>query len=104
MALWIALGIAALVVIWVIATYNGLVKLRNMAREAWSGIDVQLKRRSDLIPNLVETVKGYAGHEKSTLDDVTGSKRGRRHGGTDKSGKHADIHAALALRRRRGVP
>ena len=70
-ALWIALGIAALVVIWVIATYNGLVKLRNMAREAWSGIDVQLKRRSDLIPNLVETVKGYAGHEKSTLDDVT---------------------------------
>lgn len=71
MALWIALGIAALVVIWVIATYNGLVKLRNMAREAWSGIDVQLKRRSDLIPNLVETVKGYAGHEKNTLDDVT---------------------------------
>ncbi len=70
MALWIVLGIAALVVIWVIATYNGLVRLRNMAQEAWSGIDVQLKRRFDLIPNLVETVKGYAGHEKGTLDSV----------------------------------
>ena len=71
MVLWIVLGIAALIVVWIIGTYNGLVKLRNMAQEAWSGIDVQLKRRSDLVPNLVETVKGYAGHEKSTLDDVT---------------------------------
>ena len=58
MVLWIVLGIAALIVVWIIGTYNGLVKLRNMAQEAWSGIDVQLKRRSDLVPNLVETVKG----------------------------------------------
>ncbi|MCX8509149.1 MAG: LemA family protein [Rhodobacteraceae bacterium] len=62
---------AALVVVYVIATYNGLVRLRQMVEEAWSGIDVQLKRRADLIPNLIETVKGYAGHEKDTLREVT---------------------------------
>nr|WP_316652802.1 LemA family protein [uncultured Gellertiella sp.] len=61
-----------LVVIAVIAVmlYNGLVRARQMAEEAWSGIDVQLKRRADLIPNLIETVKGYASHEKTTLDEV----------------------------------
>lgn len=57
--------------IYVMVTYNGLVRLRQMVAEAWSGIDVQLKRRADLIPNLVETVKGYAGHEKETLEQVT---------------------------------
>ncbi len=62
----------ALVVVAVIAVmmYNGLVRSRQMAEEAWSGIDVQLKRRADLIPNLIETVKGYAAHEKTTLDEV----------------------------------
>ncbi len=59
------------VLIWVVAIYNGLVRLRNQVKNAWSQIDVQLKRRHDLIPNLVETVKGYAGHEKSTLEGVT---------------------------------
>jgi LemA protein len=63
--------IAAIVIIWVIAAYNGLVRLRNQVRNAWSQIDVQLKRRHDLIPNLVETVKGYAAHEKDTLENVT---------------------------------
>ncbi|NLV82326.1 MAG: LemA family protein [Synergistaceae bacterium] len=53
------------------SVYNGLVKLRNMMQEGWSGIDVQLKRRFDLIPNLIETVKGYASHEKETLQNVT---------------------------------
>lgn len=53
MVLWIVLGIAALIVVWIIGTYNGLVKLRNMAQEAWSGIDVQLKRRSDLVPTIL---------------------------------------------------
>lgn len=63
--------LAILVVLYVILTYNALVRLRQMVREAWSGIDVQLKRRADLIPNLIETVKGYATHEKDTLQRVT---------------------------------
>lgn len=66
----IALFALAAVALYVIFSYNGLVKSRNMAEEAWSGIDVQLKRRADLIPNLIETVKGYATHEKSTLEEV----------------------------------
>lgn len=65
-ALIIIVAIAAYAVI----VYNGLVRSRQMAEEAWSGIDVQLKRRADLIPNLIETVKGYAAHEKSTLEEV----------------------------------
>jgi len=65
------LAIIAIVVLWLIADYNGLVKLKNRAKEAWSDIDVQLKRRYDLIPNLVETVKGYATHEKGLLEEVT---------------------------------
>lgn len=68
---WIALAIVAAIVVYAISIYNGLVKARQMVREAWSGIDVQLKRRADLIPNLLETVKGYAGHEKETLEQVT---------------------------------
>lgn len=71
MTLLILLGIVVAVVIYVIAIYNGLVKARQMVLEAWSGIDVQLKRRSDLIPNIVEAIKGYAGHEKETLERVT---------------------------------
>ncbi len=65
------LGVAALVVIWLIATYNGLISLRNRAKEAISDIDVQEKRRYDLIPNLVEMVKGYMAHEKNVLENVT---------------------------------
>ncbi|MEX0954462.1 MAG: LemA family protein [Rhizobiaceae bacterium] len=56
---------------YVIFAYNGLVRARQVVREAWSGIDVQLKRRADLIPNLIETVKGYAAHERKTLEEVT---------------------------------
>jgi len=63
--------VAVIVVVAVIAIYNGLVRLRQEVRNAWSQIDVQLKRRHDLIPNLVETVKGYAAHEKQTLENVT---------------------------------
>ncbi|WP_349363912.1 MAG: LemA family protein [Roseitalea porphyridii] len=59
------------VAIYAVVIYNALVRARQMVQEAWSGIDVQLKRRADLIPNLVETVKGYAGHEKETLERVT---------------------------------
>ncbi|MBD8664019.1 LemA family protein [Rhizobium sp. CFBP 8752] len=68
--MYIALGILALVAVYLVVIYNGLVKARQMAEEAWSGIDVQLKRRADLIPNLIETVKGYAAHEKGTFEEV----------------------------------
>ena len=68
--LWIILVVAVLVVLWVIFAFNRLVTLRNRVREAWSDIEVQLKRRYDLIPNLVETVKGYARHEQTAFEKV----------------------------------
>jgi LemA protein len=67
---WILLAILVLLGLWLVMTYNGLVTLRQRCRQAFSDIDVQLKQRHDLIPNLVETVKGYAAHERSTLDAV----------------------------------
>lgn len=70
-SLMVVAGLALAVVLYVILTYNALVRRRQMVQEAWSGIDVQLKRRADLIPNLVETVKGYTAHEKETLANVT---------------------------------
>ncbi len=71
MWLWIILGVVAILIIMVMATYNSLIVLRNKKDNEWAQIDVQLKRRADLIPNLVETVKGYAKHEKSTLEEIT---------------------------------
>lgn len=68
---YLIIAIAALVVLWVIAAYNSFVRLTYRAKEAWSDIEVQLKRRYDLIPNLVETVKGYVKHERETLEKVT---------------------------------
>lgn len=68
---FIILAIIALVVLWVILAYNGFVRFINRAKEAWADIDVQLKRRYDLIPNLVNTVKGYAQHESSAFENVT---------------------------------
>lgn len=67
---WIILAVVVIIILYVISTYNSLVHLRNKVKDQWAQIDVQLKRRCDLIPNLVETVKGYAKHEKSTLEDV----------------------------------
>ncbi len=64
-------GLILIVVLWLVATYNGLIKRRNQVENAWAQIDVQLKRRHDLIPNLVETAKGYMGHERETLEEVT---------------------------------
>lgn len=68
--MYIILGLIVLIALYAVFVYNGLVRARQMAEEAWSGIDVQLKRRADLIPNLIETVKGYATHEKTTLEEV----------------------------------
>lgn len=69
--LWVILGLGVLLVFFIIGVYNGLIRLRNLTQEAWSDIDVQLKRRYNLIPNLVNTVKGYAAHEKEVFQKVT---------------------------------
>lgn len=69
--LLVLLSLCIIVLFWVIAIYNNLVKNRNMVKEGWSGIDVQLKRRTNLIPNLVNTVKGYTQHEQGVLENVT---------------------------------
>jgi LemA protein len=69
--IWIVLVVIAVIAFFLITMYNRLVTLRQRVREAWSDIDVQLKRRHDLIPNLVETVKGYAAHERGVFDEVT---------------------------------
>ena len=76
MPVWLIVVIVIVVIIalWFIGTYNSLVGLRNRVKDQWSQIDVQLKRRADLIPNLVETVKGYAKHEKSTFEDVVNAR------------------------------
>jgi LemA protein len=67
---YIVIGLVVLIGLWAIGAFNRLVRLRNLVAEGWSGIDAQLKRRFDLIPNLVETVKGYATHERTTLDEL----------------------------------
>jgi LemA protein len=70
MTVLVLVGLIAVAALWFVTIYNGLVAARNVVKESWAQIDVQLKRRHDLIPNLVETVKGYAAHEKGTLDEV----------------------------------
>ena len=69
--IYVILGAIVVVILWVIGVFNGLVTLKNRAKEAWADIDVRLKRRYDLIPNLVETVKGYATHERELFEKVT---------------------------------
>jgi LemA protein len=68
---YILLGVVVVLLLWAVSLYNKLVTNKNMVAEGWSGIDVQLKRRNDLIPNLIESVKGYMGHERGVLDQVT---------------------------------
>jgi LemA protein len=89
LALIIILVIVVLVGLYAVFSYNGLVSLRNRIENAWAQIDVQLKRRYDLIPNLVETVKGYASHERETLDAVIEA----RNAGTNASGPHDQAEA-----------
>src|SRR5260370_12852695 len=73
---WIVIGVIVVLVLWIISIYNGLVAMRQRVNQAFSDIDVQTKQRHDLIPNLLETVKGYAGHERGTLDDVVKARNG----------------------------
>ncbi len=85
---WILLGVAVLALVWVIAVYNRFVRLVQRTKEAWADIDVQLKRRYDLIPNLVEAVKGYVKHEAGTLEKVTAARAAAMDaGGVEAKGK-----------------
>ncbi|MBI2023724.1 LemA family protein [Candidatus Giovannonibacteria bacterium] len=92
--IYIILGVLVLLVLWVVFAYNSLVRLLYRAKEALSDIDVQLKRRYDLIPNLVETVKGYMGHEKSVLENVTAARAKAMQSGDPL--KSADANNALS--------
>jgi len=71
---YILIGLIVLIILWAVGVFNSLIRLKNRTDEAWSDIDVQLKRRHDLIPNLVETVKGYAKHERETFENVTNAR------------------------------
>lgn len=95
---YIILAIILVVVIWLIAAYNGLVRLVNRTKEAWADIDVQLRRRYDLIPNLVEAVKGYAAHEKGAFEAVTNARAKALGAQTVKEKGAADTMVTSALK------
>jgi len=85
---WVLIAITVVIIFWLIGVYNSLIKLRNQTDEAWSDIDVQLKRRYDLIPNLIETVKGYAKHESELFENVTKARSNAINAqGTEEQGK-----------------
>ena len=88
--MWFIIAFIAVIVFWLGLTYNGFVSLRNRAKEAWSDIDVQLKRRHDLIPNLVETVRGYAAHESGVFEKVTEARARAMGAGTLKDKAQAE--------------
>lgn len=94
---WIIAGIVVLLLIVIVTIYNSLVKLRNRVDNAWGQVEVQLKRRYDLIPNLVETVKGYAAHEKDTFEQVTQARAGAQaaSGPAEQAGAENFLTAAL---------
>ena len=97
MILFVLVGLAVVIVLWAILTYNGLVSRRAMVAEGWSGIDAQLKRRADLIPNLVETVKGYATHEREVFEKATKARAEamQARGVADTGQKEAQLSGAL---------
>ena len=95
---WISLAVVVVLVIAGFAMYNGLVKSRLRVREAWSAIQVQLQRRASLIPNLVETVKGYAQHERGTLESVTQARAALQQAGTPAQAAEANNMLTGALR------
>jgi len=90
---WIFVGVIAAIVVWLIAIYNGLVTLRNRFKNAFAQIDVQLKRRYDLIPNLVETAKGYIKHERQTLEAVTAARASAQSANQRAAANPADAEA-----------
>jgi LemA protein len=94
---YIVVGSLALLALWIVLAYNGLVKARNKVDEAWSGIDVQLKRRHDLVPNLVEAVKGYAAHERETLQNVTVARLAAVEAGEPAAIERAEARLTSAL-------
>jgi LemA protein len=94
----IILIVAAIVILWFIAIYNSFIRLRNRTKEAWSDIEVQLKRRYDLIPNLVEAVKGYAAHEKGVFEAVTNARAKALGAQTVKEKEAADNMVTSALK------
>jgi len=94
-ALWIILGIIVILLLFLWGGYNGLVRLRNQVKNAWAQIDVQLKRRHDLIPNLVETVRGYKDFERSTLEAVTNARNQAQAGASASPADRAKLEGAL---------
>ncbi len=94
----VVIAIVVLLFLVVVGVYNGLVRSRNRVKEAWSGIDVQLRRRASLIPNLVETVKGYAEHERETFEEVTRARSALEQAGDAKSAADANNMLTGALR------
>jgi LemA protein len=97
MLIWTILIIAAALIIYAIVIFNSLVRSRQMANEAWSGIDVQLKRRAELVPNLVESVKGYASHERELLQRVTELRNAAQALPAADVERRAEIESALSL-------
>ena len=97
MTKWIILGLVVVLVLWLMLTYNGLVSLRQRCRQSFSDIDVQLKQRHDLVPNLVATVQGYAQHERGTLEDVVKARNAAiaAHGPADQAAAEAALSGAL---------
>jgi len=96
--LLVILGVIVVLGLILVGMYNGLVRSRLRCREAWSGIDVQLKRRSSLIPNLIETVRGYAAHERETLENVTRARSMLDQAGTAQQAAQANNMLTQALR------
>jgi len=94
----VILGIIVLLALMVLGIYNGLIRSRMRTREAWSGIDVQLKRRADLVPNLVETVRGYASHERETFENVTNARAMLQQAGGPAEAAQANNQLTQALR------
>lgn len=96
MTTWIIVGVVVAVALYLVFTYNSFIRMTQRVKEAWADIDVQLKRRYDLIPNLIETVKGYAAHERAVLDEVTTARANATSTHIDAGAITADQMAAMA--------